>query len=158
MKFVASILFLLLFNVAALAQADSAHWHFTFANAAPRLNEDNQLIISADLPEGWGLYSTDFTQASIGPAPTVIAFESPIEYAALDALRPIKPVLIEDKTFELTYTYFVGNAEFRQCIQFIAHQTRIKGTIRGHLFHLASGKTVPFQKPFDLTVKIDSTN
>lgn len=158
MKIVVSLLLILVDLPKTSAQVDSARWYFTFANSVPRLKEDNQLIISADLPDGWGLYSSDFQSRSIGPAPTVIQFEHPIEFTMLDRFKPINPIQIVEASFDLTYSYFTHTAEFRQCVQFIRPQTKIKGVIKGQLFHITTGKTIDFEKPFDLTVSIDITN
>jgi len=158
MKVVATLL-LILPNLSTLyAQVDSVRWYFTLSNGLPRLKEDNQLIISADLPDGWGLYSSDFQSGTIGPIPTTFHFEKPVEFSTLDALHPVNPIRVDEPSFDLTYYYFVRTAEFRQCIQFISPLTKIKGAIKGQLFHLETGKTVDFKRPFDLTVNIDTKN
>ncbi len=141
-----------------LAQADSARWYFTLSNGEPRLKEDNQLIIAVDLPEEWGMYSSDFQSNTIGPTPTIFLIEKPIEYVALDAMHPIKPIQVNEPSFDLKYSYFTSNAEFRQCIQLVNNQTKIKGVIKGQFFHLRTGKTVDFEKNFNLTINIESTN
>lgn len=137
-------------------QLDSARWYFTLADADPKLNVDNQLIISVDLPDGWGLYSTDFKPESLGPAPTSFQFEAVTNYLALDDLRPIRPHAGSEPAFDFHYTYFVSKAEFRQCIRLVRTKTHIKGVVKGQFFHLQSGEAQPFEKTFDYTIQLSS--
>lgn len=158
MKVVVFFTLIFINHFTLFAQADSIHWHFTLSNADPKLNEDNQLIISINLPEDWGMYASNFQSGTFGPTPTLILFNEPVEYFALDAIRSINPTQAEEPSFDLKYAYFASQAEFRQCIRLIKNQTNIKGIIKGQLFHLKNGKTSPFEKAFDLTINIDSNN
>ncbi len=150
--------FLLFFALLAVSQCygqdNLGDWYFTLANGEPKIREENQLIISVDLPQGWGLYSSDFTAASIGPLPTVFDFDSSTGIQIVEPVKAIKSLTIEDDSFGLRYTYFISKAEFRQCIRLTTTAAHIKGVIRGHLFEITTGKTISFEKPIDLNFPV----
>ncbi|NBP69272.1 MAG: hypothetical protein EBR30_10200 [Cytophagia bacterium] len=158
MKVVAWITFIFINQVTLVAQTAEARWHFTLSNADVKLHEDNQLIIAVDLPEGWGLYASDFQAETFGPTPTIISFDNSKDYVVIDNVRDINPVRAEEPSFDLQYAYFTTAAEFRQSIRLMKSRTNIKGVISGKLFNLNNGKTIPFEKTFDFTIDVDANN
>jgi len=158
MKFIITSSVVFLAVVMSYGQDNLGDWYFTLGNASPKINEENQLIISIDLPDGWGLYSSDFTAGSIGPAPTIFDFGPSSGLQTVDPVRSIKPLTIEDEGLGLRFTYFISKAEFRQCFRLVKPNARIKGIIKGHLFQAETGKTISFEKSIDLEINTITTN
>jgi len=158
MKFIITSFVVLLAVGVSYGQDDLGDWYFTLGNAPPKINEENLLIISVDLPDGWGLYSSDFTAGTIGPTPTVFDFGTSSGLQTIDPVRSTKPLTVEDEGLGLRFTYFVSKAEFRQCFRLIKPNARIKGIIKGHLFQIETGKTKSFEKSVDLAINTTTTN
>ena len=140
-----------LFMVTTYGQTEvGASWYFTLSNPDLSKGEENNLIISVDLPEDWGIYSSDFVSASFGPEPTRFSFEVNDSVKLMDRVRAVNATALEDPALDLHYTYFIGKAEFRQCIIVKSSHASIQGFIKGKYFHRTSGRTIDFEKPFDL--------
>jgi len=151
LKFYYIISFFSLLTSHTYGQAEvDASWYFTLSNPDLLKGEENSLIISVDLPEDWGIYSSDFVSASFGPEPTRFSFEVNDSVKLMDRVRAINATALEDPALDLHYTYFIGKAEFRQCIVVKSSHASIQGFIKGKYFHRTSGKTIDFEKPFDL--------
>ena len=134
-----------------LAQSPRGEWHVTLGNPAASLNEENELIISVNLPEGWGIYSTNFASSSFGPEPTVFEFNSSPNYLLQGKIRAIDPIAVDYEMLSISYAYFESKAEFRQRIHLLDYPAKLNGKISGYLINLKSGKKEPFEESFNFS-------
>jgi hypothetical protein len=143
---------ILLFSAAARAQADTdvLTWYFSLAQGTPKLNAENQLVISVDIKPGYILYASGFSEKSVGPIPTQIRFSAKDGFQVAEPLRSIHPQAIQDEGFGLAYQFFSEQAEFRQCFFLNRPNIVLRGAIVGKYVHQASGKEFPFEKSFEL--------
>lgn len=141
------LLFLLLSaSFEILAQSPHGEWHYALENPTASLNEENELIITVSLPDGWGIYATNFASSSFGPEPTVFEFNSSTSHSLNGKVRAVNPIAIEYEMLGISYAYFESKAEFRQRLLLRDFPAKLEGKINGYLIDLKSGKKVPFEE------------
>lgn len=100
-------------------------WQFT---AAPVNESEVQLIFTANLDEGWHIYSQFMEEG--GPLPTTFTFQ-PSEVYSLDGKvnEESTPVKSYDQTFMMDITWYGKTAVFSQNVKLHAPSAVVKGKI-----------------------------
>ncbi|EMR03801.1 cytochrome c biogenesis protein CcdA [Cesiribacter andamanensis] len=156
MKLAAPILFVLLmaFGLPAFAQLGQSpgsqskmmqapRWTVAVSPASVTQGGEAELIIRAQLPKDWYLYSSDF-DPELGPTVTEFAFAPHASYQLQGGVRPIGARRKYDEIWEGEYTYFTGTAEFRQKVKVLQANPKISATVSYQICSDVTGQCIPF--------------
>jgi hypothetical protein len=128
MKFRFFLCLLLAVYVAAAVRAQvpgPVRWHFA---TAPINDNEAKLIFTADLEEGWHLYSQYMEED--GPLPTAFSFNPDAGYTLIGKVNEEStPVKHYDDTFMMEIAWFDRTAVFSQHIRSLTQSTVVKGKI-----------------------------
>jgi hypothetical protein len=120
------------------AEEQTLRWHVAVAPSHAKPGDDIEIIFTADIANGWILYSSDF-ELEIGPRPARFHFDANPSLELRGPVQAIGSQRKQDATLGSTYTYFSGKAEFRQRARLKAPLTTITGRIDGQTCFLESG-------------------
>lgn len=133
-----------LYSVVALAQMQKApSWSVTATPAQVPVGGEAELIIKAQVPKDWYLYSNDF-DPELGPMVTEFEFAPHPSYQLVGKVRPVGAKKKYDDIWEGEYTYFTGIAEFRQKIKILQPNPQIKATVSYQICTDVTGQCIPF--------------
>lgn len=138
---------------AALAQdAGELAWR-THLEPVPGAPGQVDVVFTSPVSEGWIVYASDFTPGDFGPRPAKARLQGggqPVE-----ALRSVGARSGTGKNFagEYSYTYFAGQASFRQRVALEAGARQVSGVLDGQSCFEESGLCTLFRESFALAVE-----
>lgn len=144
-------LLIVLFCSTTLFGQDIASWNVTVATTGTGEAAEKYLVFSARLDASWNVYGSNFT-APIGPLPTAVELTPDASYEPVGKLECEKPEEAIDPSWSIAYTYFSGQAEFRQRVKVKNGRTHIRGVIKGQYLNKKNHHLQDFEEPFDLFV------
>lgn len=111
----------MMFSFSSFGQ-EKVEWTYSYDS------ETETIIISAEIEEGWHLYSQHIDE-SLGPIPTVFKFEEDKTFFKLigKTLEPT-PITEYDPNFEGDLSFFEGSVEFIQKLR-VKASGEVRGTI-----------------------------
>jgi hypothetical protein len=120
------LLVALTFEKEAVAQADlPIKWHFT---AVPLGDAEARLIFTANLDEGWHLYSQSLKQN--GPLPTTFTFVPDKQYALKGNVKEESiPFEGYDPVFMMDIVWYKNTVVFSQDVRLLAPAATVRGKI-----------------------------
>ena len=124
-----------------------AQWSYEVSSDQVKKGEQIDLIFRAEIDPDWYLYSTDF-DPDLGPMVTEFNFIPNDSYELVGEIKPIGSKQAYDEIWEGEYTYFKGNAEFRQTITILDEQYNISGNYIYQVCSDIDGKCIPFDEEF----------
>jgi hypothetical protein len=129
----------------ASADEKTLRWH---VDVLPTQDRDVvEVVFRADIASGWILYSSDFA-VEIGPRPAKFTFDTNPALTLLGPVEALRSQRKKDRTFGSEYTYFAGNAEFRQKVRVLAPVKSVTGRIDGQTCFEESGLCELFRQNF----------
>ena len=130
---------------------EAPEWKFSVA--ASESAEDNlSLQFEAEIPEGWYMYSSDFSE-EVGPMVTEFSFIPSDTYELQGEVVPIDPKKKYDELWAGEYTYFTGTAHFTQEVLVTGEETSYQGSISYQICSDESGQCIPFETSFHFDEK-----
>ncbi|WP_017731104.1 protein-disulfide reductase DsbD family protein [Nafulsella turpanensis] len=148
MKNYIALLFLLFFGLPAFAQMQAPpEWNFAFSKEKVEKGEEVELIFTADIPDDWYLYSSDF-DPDLGPMLTEFSFEENGTYELVGGIEPVSPKKKYDDIWGGEYTYFTGTGQFRQKVRILETNPQIKGVVSYQICSDVTGQCIPFDTDF----------
>lgn len=154
------IAFLLLAFMAIPALAEKitpAKWSWSINPANPKVGEQAEVIFKVAIEKDWYLYSSDFDK-DLGPTVTTVTFKSGAGFQTIGGLKAINPhSKMDTEIWNGTYTYFTGQAEFRQKIKITAEDYKIEGSYDSQSCSNVSGLCVPIRGVFSLVGKAEAS-
>ncbi|UAJ13255.1 protein-disulfide reductase DsbD family protein [Aquirufa lenticrescens] len=155
LKFIAFLLFAFLAIPALAQKITPAKWSWSIKPANPKVGEQAEVIFKVAIEKDWYLYSSDFDK-DLGPTVTTVTFKPGAGYQTVGELKAINPHAKNDtEIWNGTYTYFTGQAEFRQKIKITASDYTIEGSYDSQSCSNVSGLCVPIKGPFSLKGKAE---
>ena len=138
----------------AKSAEDELKWRYTVLAEG---NKDAALVFTAEIPEGWILYSTDFS-AALGPRAATFKFEANEGVELIGGIEAIRSSRKTDRTFGTEYSYFAERAEFRQRVRLTktvqndtdGEKQYLRGTINGQTCQEKDGLCALFKQPFQI--------
>lgn len=118
-----------------------ATWKVEVVPSHPAVGEEAELVLKADIEEGWYLYSSDF-DPNLGPIVTTLTFKTSEGYKVVGKLVAVHPKKKFDDIWGGDITYFIGKAEFRQKIKIVAANPTVKGVIEYQTCTIKDGACV----------------
>lgn len=144
-------------NSAASAQIlDPSHWSFKVSNKNVKAGDEIELTFSAEVDEGWYVYSNDF-DPDCGPLLTEVKFDDIKNFTLEGKLVPVNSTAKHDEAFDCDVKIFKHHAEFRQKIKVLG-PVKISGAIQGQVCTTLDGKCISFDKSFSFDdIKVTGT-
>jgi thiol:disulfide interchange protein DsbD len=155
LKYIAFLLFAFLAIPAIAQKITPAKWSWSIKPVNPKVGEQAEVIFKVAIEKDWYLYSSDFDK-DLGPTVTTVTFKPGAGYQTVGKLKAINPHSKNDtEIWNGTYTYFTGQAEFRQKIKITSENYKIEGTYDSQSCSNVSGLCVPIKGPFSLEGKAE---
>lgn len=155
LKYIAFLLFAFLAIPALAQKITPAKWSWAIKPAYPKVGEQAEVIFKVAIEKDWYLYSSDFDK-DLGPTVTTVTFKSGSGYQTIGGLKAINPHSKNDtEIWNGTYTYFTGQAEFRQKVKITASDYLIEGSYDSQSCSNVSGLCVPIKGTFSLKGKAE---
>lgn len=143
-------LILPLLGSSQIGNSPKVKWSYSVSKPEIKTGEEVELIIKAEIPENWYLYSNEFP--GDGPIKAVFAFEENATYKLIGKVRAINPTSKMDEFFG-EVKIFKKHGEFRQKIKALTSKPVVKGMIVEHQICTdVDGKCINFyEDAFDFT-------
>lgn len=108
-----------------------------------------RLQFAGRITPGYIVYGSDF-KVELGPNPTRVRFKADSGITPQGALESVGTRKRTDKTLDIEYTYFDGEAKLSQVVAVANGTARLTGTLVGQTCHEADGTCALFQERFDI--------
>ena len=155
LKYIAFLLFAFMAIPATAQKITPAKWSWSIKPANPKVGDQAEVIFKVAIEKDWYLYSSDFDK-DLGPTVTTVTFKPNAGYQTIGGLKAINPHSKNDtEIWNVTYTYFTDQAEFRQKIKITAENYKIEGSYDSQSCSNVSGLCVPIKGPFSLAGKAE---
>ena len=155
LKYIAFLLLAIMAIPAIAQKITPAKWSWSIKPANPKVGEQAEVIFKVAIEKDWYLYSSDFDK-DLGPTVTTVTFKPGASYQTVGELKAINPHSKNDtEIWNGTYTYFTGQAEFRQKIKITVSDYTIEGSYDSQSCSNVSGLCVPIKGSFSLKGKAE---
>ena len=142
------LLILSLVSTASVAQIlQPATWTYQASQASVAPGDTVDLVFEVTIDPDWYLYSSDF-DPELGPMVTEFAFERDDSYELVGDIQPVGAKRKYDELWEGEYTYFTGEAEFRQTILIRSKPVAVRGSYAYQVCTDVDGRCIPGEGEF----------
>ena len=107
----------------------------------------HDLSFEAEIPEGWYMYSSDFSE-EVGPLVTEFSFVPSEDYETRGDIVPQGRKKRYDELWEGEYTFFTGTASFRQEVLVKGEDPIFEGSISYQICSDETGQCIPYETHF----------
>lgn len=146
-----SCLAFLLVSVPSVAQIlQPATWTYHVSQTSAEPGDTLDLVFEVTIDPDWYLYSSDF-DPELGPMVTEFNFVPDDSYELLGGIEPVGAKRKYDELWEGEYTYFVGEAEFRQTVLIQSKPVTIQGSYAYQVCTDVDGRCIPGEGEFAFT-------
>ncbi len=128
-----------------------ASWTVEVVPAEVAIGKEAELVIKADIEEGWYLYSSDF-DPNLGPIVTSLKFNPSSDYSPVGKLMAVHPKREFDDIWGGEISKFIGKGEFRQKIKILKENPSVSGTIEYQTCTIKDGACVSGE--YDLAIQV----
>jgi thiol:disulfide interchange protein DsbD len=118
-----------------------ATWKYALNPTKASVGEEIELILTAEIEEGWYLYSSDF-DPNLGPIVTAITFKKKDGFEPVGKLKAVRPKRKFDDIWGGEISYFIKKAEFRQKIKLLKEKPTAEATIEYQTCTIQDGACV----------------
>jgi hypothetical protein len=115
-------LFLLLFSPISVLGQGEIEWNFEYDS------KKNELVYTAQLADGWHLYS-QYIDENSGPVATAFILHESKALQLAKTIEEPKGITIFDKNFNAEITYFSDEVRFTQGVKSVKKDTVLKGKV-----------------------------
>lgn len=138
--------------ISFLAQAQLVKppkWTFTLEPKELQVGGAASLIMEAEIPMGWYVYSNDFNK-DLGPLLTEFVPAASGDFTIASKLKPINPRKKFDEVWEGDVTYFMGKGRFEQPITIKSNSGKIKGSLEYQMCSDLDGKCINYEEDIEV--------
>ncbi|MFM7629513.1 MAG: cytochrome c biogenesis protein CcdA, partial [Algoriphagus sp.] len=136
---------LLFFSLGAQGQlVKPPTWSVSLAPGPLQVGEKATLVMEAQIPMGWYVYSNDFDK-SLGPLLTQFVPSNSSNYTLSGKLLPINPKKKFDEVWKGDVTYFMGKGRFEQEIVLNTTSGAIEGSLEYQMCSDLTGQCVNYE-------------
>lgn len=129
-------------------------WTFTLEPSELQVGENSRVIMEAEIPMGWYVYSNDFDK-DLGPLLTEFVPAESADFAVVSKLKAINPKKKFDEVWEGDVTYFMGKGRFEQPITIKATSGTVKGSLEYQMCSDLTGQCINYEQ--DIEIKFTAT-
>ncbi|WP_438839565.1 cytochrome c biogenesis protein CcdA [Algoriphagus oliviformis] len=124
-------------------------WTFTLEPKALQVGEPATLILEAEIPMGWYVYSNDFDK-DLGPLLTEFVPEVSEDFALAGKLKAINPKKKYEDVWEGDVTYFMGKGRFEQPVTVKTTKGTIKASLEYQMCSDLTGQCINYQEDVEI--------
>lgn len=141
--------FLLISFLAQAQLVKPPKWTFTLEPKELQVGEKATVVMEAEIPMGWYVYSNDFDK-DLGPLLTEFVPAASGDFAVASKLNPINPKKKFDEVWEGDVTYFMGKGRFEQPITIKATSGTIKGSLEYQMCSDLTGQCINYEQDIEI--------
>lgn len=144
-----------LFLIPLLSQAQLVKppkWTFTLEPTELQVASPAILIMEAEIPMGWYVYSNDFAK-DLGPILTTFELQESSAASTNGNLKAINPKKKFDEIWEGNVTYFLGKGRFEQALIIGSDSGPIKGVLSYQMCSDLTGQCVNYEEDVAINFK-----
>ncbi|WP_111668929.1 protein-disulfide reductase DsbD family protein [Algoriphagus litoralis] len=152
--------FFLLISFFAQAQlVKPPKWTFTLEPSELQVGEGATVVMEAEIPIGWYVYSNDFDK-DLGPLLTEFVPAESEDFAVASRLKAINPKKKYDDVWKGDVTYFIGKGRFEQPVTILGTSGIIKGALEYQMCSDLNGQCINYEQDIEIrfTAKEGSPN
>lgn len=124
-------------------------WTFTLEPAVLQVGEKATVVMEAEIPMGWYVYSNDFDK-DLGPLLTEFVHAESGDFAVASKLKAINPKKKFDEVWEGDVTYFMGKGRFEQPITIQTTSGIIKGSLEYQMCSDLTGQCINYEQDIEI--------
>lgn len=141
--------FLLISFLAQAQLVKPPKWTFTLEPKELQVGESATVVMEAEIPMGWYVYSNDFDK-DLGPLLTEFVPIESGDFAIASKLMAINPKKKFDEVWEGDVTYFLGKGRFEQPITIKATSGTIKGSLEYQMCSDLTGQCINYEQDIEI--------
>ncbi len=141
--------FLLISFLAQAQLVKPPKWTFTLEPSTLQVGENATLVMEAEIPMGWYVYSNDFDK-DLGPLLTEFVPAESGDYAVASKLKAINPKKKFDEVWEGDVTYFMGKGRFEQPLTIKTTSGTIKGSLEYQMCSDLTGQCINYEQDIEI--------
>ncbi|MCC8361312.1 protein-disulfide reductase DsbD family protein [Salinimicrobium sediminilitoris] len=152
-----SLLLALFSFLPLVAQVQEApEWQVKADNEDAAPEDEVTLTFTADIPQDWYMYSSDF-DPDLGPMLTEFSFDPSGKFELLGEIIPVDPKEKYEEIWEGDVTYFTEKAVFKHKIKLIDEKPVISGSITYQICSDVTGQCIPYESEFSIDLSGEKT-
>ncbi|GAA0877397.1 cytochrome c biogenesis protein CcdA [Algoriphagus jejuensis] len=124
-------------------------WTFSLEPKTLKVGEPATLVLEAEIPMGWYVYSNDFDK-NLGPLLTEFKSETSADFAEGGKLKAIDPKKKFDDVWEGDVTYFIGKGRFEQPVILKKPSGKIIATLEYQMCSDLTGQCINYEEDIEL--------
>ncbi|TDQ17098.1 thiol:disulfide interchange protein DsbD [Algoriphagus boseongensis] len=124
-------------------------WTFTLEPKELQVGQPATLILEAEIPLGWYVYSNDFDK-DLGPLLTEFIPQKSGEYEISAKLKAINPKKKFDEVWKGDVTFFLGKARFEQPLMLKTTSGTIKATLEYQMCTDLTGQCINYEEDIEV--------
>lgn len=144
--------FLLISFLAQAQLVKPPKWTFSLEPKELQVGEKATVIMEAEIPMGWYVYSNDFDK-DLGPLLTEFVPAASGDFAVASKLKAINPKKKFDEVWEGDVTYFMGKGRFEQPITINATSGTVKGSLEYQMCSDLTGQCINYEQDIEIKFK-----
>ena len=129
---------------------EAPEWNAKIKQKSFDIGDTISVIFTAEIPEQWYMYSSDF-DPELGPTVTEFQFEENPGFEIIDSLVPLGAKQKYDEIFEGDITYFTKKAVFEQKFKVQTENPVIKAVVSYQICSDVNGQCIPFTSDIPVT-------
>jgi thiol:disulfide interchange protein len=141
--------FLLISFLAQAQLVKPPKWTFTLEPKELKVGEKATVIMEAEIPMGWYVYSNDFDK-DLGPLLTEFVPAASGDFAVASKLKAINPKKKFDEVWEGDVTYFMGKGRFEQPITIQSTSGTVKGSLEYQMCSDLTGQCINYEQDIEI--------
>lgn len=141
--------FLLISFLAQAQLVKPPKWTFTLEPKELQVGEKATVIMEAEIPMGWYVYSNDFDK-DLGPHLTEFVPASSGDFVIASKLKAINPKKKFDEVWEGDVTYFMGKGRFEQPVTIKVTSGTIKGSLEYQMCSDLTGQCINYEQDIEI--------
>jgi len=141
--------FLLISSLASAQIVKPPKWTFTLEPKELQVGEKATLVMEAEIPMGWYVYSNDFDK-DLGPILTEFIPAKSTDFEVAAKLKAINPKKKYEEVWKGEVTYFMGKGRFEQSISIKSTSGTIKGSLEYQMCSDLTGQCINYEEDIEV--------
>lgn len=141
--------FLLISSIAQAQMVKPPKWTFSLEPKELQVGEKATLVMEAEIPMGWYVYSNDFDK-DLGPLLTEFFPAESGDFAVPSKLKAINPKKKFEEIWEGDVTYFIGKGRFEQAITIQSTSGVVKGSLEYQMCSDLTGQCINYEEAIEV--------
>jgi thiol:disulfide interchange protein DsbD len=148
-KFLSLLLALFSFLPHVAQVQEAPEWQVKADNNDAVPGDEVILTFTADIPQDWYMYSSDF-DPDLGPMLTEFNFDPSEKFELLGEIIPVDPKEKYEEIWEGDVTYFTEKAILEHKIKLIEEKPVISGSVTYQICSDVTGQCIPYESEFSI--------